>query len=121
MRSPRIESASGVSTLTSSNFRAIASAETISAVSQTRSLRSIFFQLKRCFFRQATQPPDDFGGAPIVFQNISDDILEFSDVGARGIQDHVCGFSVSHNQAEWLVDFMSNGGKFACRRGAVDM
>ncbi len=55
-------------------------------------------------------------------QNILHDILEFSDVGARRIQDRVCRFGVGQNGAERLVHFVSNcGGQFASHREAVDM
>ena len=86
------------------------------------------FLFERCLFQQAAHPPDDFGGAPVILQNIVHDILEFndvvefSDVGALRFQDCLCGFGVGQNRAERLVDFMSNGGgQFASGREAVDM
>ena len=66
------------------------------------------FQFKRCFFQQAAHPPDDFGGAPVILQNIVHDIVEFSDVGARRFQDCLCGFGVGQNRAERLVNFVSD-------------
>ena len=41
------------------------------------------FELERCLFQEAAHPPDDFGGAPVIKQNITHDFLEFSDIGAR--------------------------------------
>ena len=66
------------------------------------------FQFERCLFQKAAHPPDDFGGAPVILQNIVHNILEFSDVGALRFQDRVCGFGIGQNRAQRLVDFMSD-------------
>ena len=41
------------------------------------------FQFEGCFFQQAAHSSNNFGGAPVILQNILHDILEFSDVGRR--------------------------------------
>jgi hypothetical protein len=41
------------------------------------------FQFKGHFFQQTAHPPNDFGGAPVILQNILHDILQFSDIGVR--------------------------------------
>ena len=70
------------------------------------------FQFKRCFFQQAAHPPDDFGGAPVILQNIVHDIsVQRSGAAMSGLwrfQDCLCGFGVGQNRAKRLVDFVSN-------------
>jgi hypothetical protein len=44
-------------------------------------------------------------GAPVILQNILHDILEFIDIGAWRIQDHVRGFGIGQNSTERLVYF----------------
>ena len=61
-------------------FSSNGSAEKIRLVSRTRSLRSNF-SVQRRLFQQAAHPPNDFAGAPVVLQNISQDFVQFLDVG----------------------------------------
>ena len=41
------------------------------------------FPFEWCLFQEAAHAPDDFGGAPVVVQDVADDFLEFGDIGAR--------------------------------------
>ena len=66
------------------------------------------FQFEGCLFQQARHPPDDFAGAPVIPQDIFNDLVEFLDVGGRRFQDCLCGFGIGQNSAERLVDFMSD-------------
>jgi hypothetical protein len=79
------------------------------------------FLLEGCLLQQAAHPPDNLCATPVIVQNILYYILEFGDVGCRGIQNCFCGFGVGQNRPERLVYFMCNrGGQFASGREAVD-
>ena len=66
------------------------------------------FQFEGCLCQEAPHPPDDFAGASVILQNIFHDIVEFSDVRIRRLQDRLCRFGVGEDSPKRLVNFMGN-------------
>ena len=114
MRSPRIGSAFCVIKLVNSTFRPTAKRRKKFDCFPHDVVEVETFQFEGCLFQEAAHPPNDFGGAPVILQNIVHDFLEFndvgefSDVGALRFQDCVCGFGIGQNRPKRLVDFVSN-------------
>ena len=85
MRSPRIGSASGVITLRQFDLSPDGQRRKKFDGFPREVIEVEIFQFEGCLFQEAAHPPDDFGGAPVIVQNIVHDFPEFSDIGASVI------------------------------------
>ena len=65
-------------------------------------------QLEGRLSQQAARPANDLAGAPVILQNIVDDIAEFIEVGARRRQYRPCRLGIDENSPKWLIDFVCN-------------
>jgi len=66
------------------------------------------FQFKGRLFQQAPHSPDDFAGAPVILQDIDNNLVQFRDVRARRFQNSLCGFGIGKNRPKRLVNFVSD-------------
>ena len=114
MRSPRIGSASRCDHTNQFEFPANGKRRKKSDRLLHNFIEVELFLFERCSFQKGAHPPDDFGGALVIVQNIIHNFLEFNDVGefsnigALRFQDCLRGFSVGQNRAQRLVDFVSD-------------
>ena len=75
-----------------------------------------FLQFEGRLSQQATHPPNDFAGTPVIVDNIVNDIFELSDIGAGRCQYRLGRFSIRENCPKRLIDFVGDrGGEFASR------